>query len=280
MNVKTPLALLLAMLLCVAASILNAADEPAPKPQPLTADEIGAQVLKQVEFKGTHLSTAIQYLRTECPGFQAVVLSDADCTDPDPILPDMSLKNVAADQVLDVIQRACRGLEVAKNDSGPSLSLPVWMFRLGGPEGSAAPTVNVFRLKHLIVGDTPAARAETLKDILSLIEAAHEATGSKESLKMRLHEATATLIFKGSPAQIEVVNRALKALESAPSEVEHSRQLAEAEIERNEHKAEITQLKKSLLRAEDEAAYLRKGLNEQIEQNEHIKARLHVTDVK
>ncbi len=74
--------------------------------RPAAAGESDNPVLKEVDFHGVPLSEVVAFLRKSLPGFQAVVVPDPQCADPNPPLPDIELKNVDLQQFLEVLKKA------------------------------------------------------------------------------------------------------------------------------------------------------------------------------
>jgi len=200
----------------------------------------------------------------------------------DPRYPDyhpavtMSLKNLPLSQILEVIGKSLPELRVDKVSSGIG---DVWIFRIhhsneaGQPTVGGQPAVMVYRLTHLIRTNT-ADRSKALNDILSLVQAALDATGSNQPSLMKVHAPTETLIFRGHPTQLEAVNRTLKALEPTPEEIGHSREFEQAKNEFKNLAAHTSQLEQSLAQAQTEAAELKKRLNQQNEEIEKLQAKL------
>src|SRR5208283_1709994 len=125
----------------------------------------------------------------------------------------------------------------------------------GQPTVAGQPTVMVYRLTHLIRSNA-ADRSKALNDILSLVQAALEATGSNQPPLMKVHAPTETLIFRGHPTQLEAVNRTLKALEPTPEEIGPSRDLEQAKSEFAKLAGHTSQLEKAVGQAQAEAAEL------------------------
>jgi chromosome segregation ATPase len=92
---------------------------------------------------------------------------------------------------------------------------------------------------------------------------------------MKLHAPTETLIFSGNRPQLEAVTTALKALEPTGDEVTHSKQMEQAENDRNRMAMEMARLQEALARTRSEAADARQRANQQTEEIEKLRARLH-----
>ena len=211
-------------------------DRSSRRPAPSVDD---ALVVKQVSFAdGMPLGEAIRWLQSECPGFQAVIVHDPRYPDFNPSLPEMSLKNLP----LGPNPRSDREIH-SRTEGGyrfqqqkrPRHRLRIFRirqtdlrnepwFRRGRGHGGRGrghgwrgahyppqPTVQVYRLDTLIRANA-ANHSKALNDILSLVQAALDAAGSRGSM-MKLHAPTETLIFSGNRAQLEAITTALKALE-------------------------------------------------------------------
>ncbi|MGO9113729.1 MAG: hypothetical protein ACLP9L_31235 [Thermoguttaceae bacterium] len=309
---KTPPALLALVLaatvssLCAQQPVRVPLTELAP-PQP--SSSVADHLVRQVSFKKTTLlDEALRSLESECPGFQTVIVRDPGCTDVNPVLPDMSLKNLPLSQVLDVIAKSLPEVTVDKVSSSKG---DVWIFRIHetNPDGAnfgrpgrspgrrpvrveqpmvaptpAQPTVMVYRLSPLIRTNA-ADRSKTLNDILSLVQASLDATvfqvaldatavSTKVPYLMKLHAPTETLIFRGYPTELEVVDRTLKALELTPDEIGRSKWLEQADNDRARLMAEMDRLKEAMAQTRVEASDARNRVNQQTEEIEKLRARL------
>ena len=90
----------------------------------------------------------------------------------------------------------------------------------GGPD---APQVKVYRLDDIVRSLTtaesdPASRKKALDDVLSLIQAALDQTGGSDSVVLKVHEPTQTIIFKGSYRKMLVLEQVLETLRPKPNE--------------------------------------------------------------
>ena len=260
-----------------------------PKPAPPAADR-GNPVLKEVKFHGARLSDVIAYLRQSCPRFKVVLVPDPQCPDPDPALPDIELKNVELNAFLEVLTKMLPQLTLDAVDSGYG---EVDLLKLAAPPGGTGkgvmgggmggmgggmelPRTQVYRLSHLIRADagSQGTRAAAMNDILSLVQAAVEAAGSSKDVLMKVHEATETLIFRGSPTQIEVVERALKALEPTNGEKDLAKLREQMQAEHDRSEERMGRLTERLNTAEKEAAAYRHEMGLQEANIETLKARL------
>ncbi|MGA2257083.1 MAG: hypothetical protein ABSG53_20720 [Thermoguttaceae bacterium] len=279
------LSALLAFVLALTVSSLRAQQpvRPAVQIPPPSSQSVGDHLVKEVDIKGVSLHDAIQSLESECPGFQTVIIHDPRYPDFNPVLPDMSLKNLPLSQILEVIGKSVPELRVDKVSSGKG---DVWIFRIhrtndagqptvaGRPNLAGQPTVMVYRLSPLIRSNVTD-RSKALNDILSLVQAALEATASNEPPPlMKVHTATETLVFRGYPTQLEAVKCALEALQSTPDEIRRSKQLEQAENDQARLMLERERLEASLAQARSEAAEARKRMNQQTEDIERLQARL------
>jgi hypothetical protein len=271
--------LLPALLLSVASSRLYA-QSPARQPIPTVSErmggnEIASQVVKEIEFNGAPLSAVVADLKSKCPNFQPVIVADAGC-ERDPTLPDISLKNVPLGQILDLIERmrpdvtiepVLTGKQVPNGAQGVVCIHINAVCNGAAGYGGAPPGVQVYSLRGLMGG-------VTLADVLSAVQAVLEASGSSEGSVLKVHEKTGTLIFKGSPAQIELVTRTLKTFEPTPAEIERSRRLEQTQIEGVRFNTEIERLKSRLNEAQNEAAEARAIMHKQAEEIETLQGRL------
>ena len=240
------------------------------------------------------------FLKDAVPGFQAVVIPDPQSSEPNPALPDMDLKNVTLAQFLELLKHTLPQVDI---DLVPGEKGDIWLFKVNAPAGtggmgggmgmggmmsvpgvpgrhvaSAAPAeavgprLEVYRLSPLIPAG--ADRTKSLNDILSLVQAALEAQGSANNALMKVHEATGTLIFRGNAAQIDVVQRALQALEPTSAESERAKLQEHMQTDRERMQVRVVQLDDRLKEAEAEAGAARKRISEQATEIEVLKARL------
>jgi hypothetical protein len=279
----------------VSAQTQNLAPPAAAKPSG-NADN---PVLNEIHFRGQNLSEAVEYLRKSCPHFQAVVVSDGEHNTSEVGLPDIDLKNIDLNQLIEVLKQTVPQLAIDRvaGDSGT-----VFLFRLSTPAavgsgatggrglgpaigvpsgyvpsvGAAAPpppSVQVYRLGPLLPpGEADEKKA--LNDILTLVQAALEAHGSANKALMKVHEATQTLIFRGNAEQTEVVQAALKALEPTSAESERAKLQERVQADRDRMQVRLAQLEDRLKEAEVENAQGRKRISEQTTELEILRARL------
>jgi predicted RNase H-like nuclease (RuvC/YqgF family) len=135
--------------------------------------------------------------------------------------------------------------------------------------------LQIYRLSSLESANA-AERKAKLNDVLSLVQAALEAQGSGNNMLMKVHEATGTLIYRGNAAQIEVVQRALKALEPTADERENfTHRLRKVEEDyRDEYRSMVSKMTRQLEELEHENSELRKLLKKQSAEMEDLKAHL------
>ena len=274
---KTPSALF-AFVLAATMPALCAAQKPALTTEvtpPRSSSPVNDHLLGKVDFVGVPLQDAIDYFKDACPGFQAVIVHDPSCPDANPMLPNMSLKSLPLSQILEVIGKALPDLKVEKVSSRKGGN--VWIFRVHGPAGAndaskdaGRPTMMVYRLSHLI---TALDRPKALNDVLSLLQAALDASNCKEVPLLKVHAATETLIFKGVPVQQEVVKHTLKALEPTAEEIASSNQFAQTQAV----KAEVTRLKEIVKAAQDDLTAARAIINRQASEIEILQRRLQAS---
>jgi len=279
---KTPSALLAFALAATIASLCHA-QQMGPLTPPAAvkpSSSAGDQIVKEVSFNDTPLDQVIEFLKDACPGFQAVISHDTRYPDYHPVV-TMSLKNLPLNQILEVIAKSLPELRVDKVSSSKA---DVWIFRIrrvieGGQPTAAAelPNVMVYRLSPLIRANA-SDRSNALNDILSLVQAALDATGSNQPSLMKVHAPTETLIFRGHPTQLEAVSRTLQALEPTPAESGRSKELERAKEEISRIAA--NQFEQSLAQARAETAELRKRLSQQNDEIQRLQAQLRSTRQK
>ncbi len=243
---------------------------PAPAPVGRAPAMEDNPTIKAVNFRGVRLSEAVTFLKDSCPRFKAVVVADPQCPDPDPVLPDIELKNIELEQFLQLLEKTLPQLAYERID-GPQGA--VCLIKLAAPAGAQPPRLQVYRLSPLIPAGA-ADRKASLNDILSLVQAALEAQGSASNVLMKVHEGTGTLIFRGNAAQTEVVERALKALEPTTAESERVKVQEQMQAERDRSQGRLAQLEERLEEAKMESIDARKRVSQQMTEIEALKARL------
>lgn len=251
-------------------------------------DKSREPVLKDFSFHDIRLRDAADYLRDAAPGFQAVVVADPQCPDPNPVLPEMALKNVELQQLLAVFTKAIPQLtiEAIRGEKGS-----VYVFKLAAPEsvgglgggmggmgmpgrgGAQTPRFDAYRLSPLIPAGA-SDRTKALNNILSFLQAALETHGSMSGVVMKVHEPTETLIFRGNQDQTEAVEKALKALEPTQGESERTKMQDRFNSDRERLQSRIAELERRLGEAHDDAALFRKQISQQASEIETLKARL------
>jgi hypothetical protein len=89
-------------------------------------------MLKEVQFHGQNLSEAVESLRKTCPHFQAVVVGDEQHPASEVRLPDIDLKNIDLNQLIEVLKQTVPQLTIDRvaGDSGT-----VYLFRVS-PQGA------------------------------------------------------------------------------------------------------------------------------------------------
>jgi hypothetical protein len=124
---------------------------------------------------------------------------------------------------------------------------------------ASPPVVKVFRLNEVIANfksETDPKKATD--DILSLVQAAMDASGGdpKDQPTLKLHQPTQTLIFKGSPEKLAVLEQVLEALR--PRESDETAKL----------KSKVEKLEQQLVARETDRAQFTDQLNGQLNKYE------------
>jgi hypothetical protein len=186
-----------------------------------TQDALRSDVvlLDHIQFKDTPLPKIIDFLRSADPSFKVVLAGEAGASPDDLIVSELELRKVTASQVLEALKMAYPRINVSFTGDEP----PVWTVRVEPDRSAGEPVTSVFRLREAInqvqqdmeLSDRDKARAA----VLQLIEqAARMNTSHGEAPPvLQLHEATDTLLFRGTVDQLKTVAKALEALVPSPA---------------------------------------------------------------
>jgi hypothetical protein len=240
-----------------------AAAPAAPAERPMRLPEVK---LEQVGF-----ADVINFLRDVDPTFQAVVSYAPGVERGEPVIQELQLKNVTTASVLQLLAEAYPQVSLDETgvDAGGS---QIWMIRVGPdprvPEptqddGPPPPVTTVHRLREIVDGLSAdkadaAARKKALDGVMSVVQAALEtqqaAVGGErtqrraDAVRLSLHEATETLVFKGPHDAAELVGETLTTLLPTKREVD-ARNVNELDALRRENerlRAEVDALRKRL----------------------------------
>jgi hypothetical protein len=188
--------------------------------------------------KPTSLDDEMDAIRAAIPEFNSVVIREPVVSNDYPTLPSMTLKNVSVGQFLQFVMASYPGVTVRRID-GPSGSLYSIRVRLDDESLRKSQMmqdrnrVRLYRLTDVIndqadqlaakdapttnESDNRKARSEYVKEattqVLSLLQAALDQVDADSPMVLKMHEATLTLMFKGSPAKQTVLEEAIQTLQ-------------------------------------------------------------------
>lgn len=277
-------ALCLTLLLAGWAAAQPAKPAPAPPPKPADPARFDPDApLPEIKVEGVTLEDLVQFLQDARPGFQAVVVRDPGAPRDYPQI-TMRLKNVSTMQLLGLIQKAYPQVTIDDTTEGPGgvvyciKVIPDPAPQGGGFAGGGmlgqrldlnARYVQVYSLARAVnmlaaeKAADPKDRAKAGRDatnqLLSLLKAAitqSDADGANAALQV--HEETQTLVFKGTPAQQQLIDSVLRAV--APPD-DDARKSATEKLRQMERAREELELR--LRRLEDELAMTQKLMREQ-----------------
>jgi hypothetical protein len=201
----------------------------APAPAP-----VEGEMLPGEKFDNVRLDDFLDYLKqkvTGSGGFNSVIVRAPGVPTDYPTLPSMTTKNVTIGQFLEFVKTSYPGVDIKRID-GPTA--PLYVIRIENAEGQIAagppvtpgpdPTatqVMVFPLGKVIgsvVARMPSAggaddQKKALDEVLSLVEAAMKEQSGGAPPTLQVHEATQTLLFKGTAAQLSVLVQVLQTLQ-------------------------------------------------------------------
>ena len=233
----------------------------------------GGKLIPKLEIEGIPLSEVLNYLRDADPDFQAVV-SGPGAEGGGPIIQELRLKNVSAASVVQLLGATYPQIRVNALEGDESV---IWTIRVdhpempvgegggfhdgalpdpammgmpGGPAPAAQPVTTVHRLREIIddlardSAGAPEDRKKAREAVLSLVQATIETQGGgKTPATIKLHEATETLVFKGTSLQASFVEQALGSLRPVPGDPALQN---ESRRELRALAAEVKELKKRL----------------------------------
>jgi hypothetical protein len=219
-TIKAVIALVLMLLL---ANVVVGADPKKPAAPPLTWET----TMPAIEISKQPLEKVLNDLKKKLPGFDFSI-SRENVPHDYPVLPAMSVENVSLEDFFNLVQQEVPGVNVAygpidsfnrpiRGDGHPPLCIvSITPDTSGGPQ-----TVRVFGLAELIAYRSTGIQGvekredrdkQATNEILSMIQAALDVAGDNNQPVMKLHPETKTLIFKGTDAQAQIVESAIKAL--------------------------------------------------------------------
>lgn len=210
------------ILVLVASIAANAEPKPQSGPFGGGAKDPMDQVLADVSFADAPLGDVVDFLRDNVSGFKVTVIRAPD-SETDPKI-SLRLHQVSLRQVLSVITKACP-VELDSVPPQASTDSAITVLRILETQHSpaASPSVRVYHLVSVTeslrptAADAPPEKADehrkaALNDLLSLIKAAIAQVGGSAPV-LEIHEATQTLIFKGSLDQRAALEDVLDALD-------------------------------------------------------------------
>jgi hypothetical protein len=193
----------------------------APAPAP-----VEGEMLPEEKFSNVRLDDFLDVVKQKVTGFNSVVVRGPGVSQDYPILPSMGMKNVTIGQFLEFVQTAFPGVGIKRID-GPAAPLYVITIRNEGSEavlgaeadrGDGSMDMMVFPLDKIIdklVYEAPGHtedRKKALDDVLSLVEAAMKQQSGGAVPALQVHEATQTLVVRGTTAQLKGLSKVLGSL--------------------------------------------------------------------
>jgi hypothetical protein len=207
--------------LCMALTAATAMGQAnVPTTQRSSAPAIEDALMPAGPFNGVSLADFLTFLKDTIPGFNSVLIRAPGAPPDYPTFDNLSLKNVTLGQFLDMLRTSYPGVYVQRIYGRID---PLYVIQIGPMPGTkppdaiandASPTVKVYSLQGIVsaLADSGDSK-KALNDVLSLLQAALDQQGGKDQAVLKVHEPTMMLIFKGSPAQMAVLEQALSAME-------------------------------------------------------------------
>jgi hypothetical protein len=176
-----------------------------------------------IEISRQPLEKVMNDLKKKLPGFEFSI-SRENVPHDYPVLPAMSVENVSIEQFLALVTTEVPGVTVTYGVSGDGLLAEINIVPNPNAVATTQPTVvRVFGLAELIAFRSTSIEGvekredrekQASNEILSMIQAALDVAGDPTVPVMKMHAPTKTLIFKGTDAQAQIVESAIKALHS------------------------------------------------------------------
>ena len=218
-------------------SICAAGAEGPPHPQDTTAPSGSSAsatedfIIQEINVQDVGLDDFVAYLQDVVPGFKAAVMREAGDTGALPLI-RLKLKKVSLGQILKLLRMSNSNLQIEQIDGAGGV---IYFMHLQ-PDPNSPPNdkkqsrvdanLRVYPLSTLVSSlavrnagggskDQAAAGKQAMDDVLSLIKAAlgQVTEGGNAPPVLQVHEATQTLIFKGTPPEREALEAAFAALE-------------------------------------------------------------------
>ncbi|ADG66305.1 hypothetical protein Plim_0455 [Planctopirus limnophila DSM 3776] len=224
-------------------SLLMAQETDAPAESQVAVED---RVIAEVQLEGVRLSEAIEHLKEVYPGFQAIVITKSNVPATDPVLPNIALKNVKLRNILRLLEISVPGLAYETIDDGEGNSDRITMFRVDYTEDAPENVLKIFSLRTILSRSDD--RRAALDETLSLLQATLEAIGESNSVSMKVHEGTETVLIRGTLEQVAAIEEAIIALTPTAEELEMANAAESSQAELEKMAAQIHQLSEALPR--------------------------------
>lgn len=260
---------------------------------PATAPaDFRSRYLPELNVNGMPLGSVFEWLRDVTGDNLKVVVVYEDPSRQDYPLVTMKLNNFSVDQILEVLHQAYTfqtdWVQPAHEKDTDVLVVHIPAPPDGLPKAAPATTVHVYNLSGALerIRAKQAAKEDALNDILSLMKAALGQAGGKPGGKaeeLQVHEATQTLLFKGTPEQQRAVQEVLAALDpdfakSLQADAVHNdsfeRAIKDAQREKERAQERIANLERQLKDAIDKLNEREAESMKRLDENERLKIRI------
>jgi hypothetical protein len=196
-------------------------------------------VLPEVSMKDVNFPDLVDFLRDVDPGFQVMVSYAPGVAYGTPRIQDLRLKNVTAEAVLQLLGQAYPQLTISAapvaDREGRIWSIRVERDRRADNASGGEATPSVWRLREAVdelVSNKGGDRKKALDALLSLVQATLEAIPNEGAPPViKLHEATETLVFRGTREQALMVHAALDSLRTPRDEELQQAKRRQGELE-------------------------------------------------
>lgn len=224
-------------------SLLMAQETDAPAESQVAVED---RVIEEIHLEGVRLSEAIEHLKEVYPGFQAIVITKSNVPATDPVLPNIALKNVKLRNILRLLEISVPGLAYETIDDGEENSDRITVFGVDPTEDAPENVLKIFSLRTILSRSDD--RRAALDETLSLLQATLEAIGESNSVSMKVHEGTETVLVRGTLEQVAAVEEAIIALTPTSDELKTAKVAETSQAELEKMAAQIHQLSEALPR--------------------------------
>jgi hypothetical protein len=216
-----------ALVILVLAGAIAQGEDKKPATEPVT----WSTTMPAIELSHQPLEKVLGEMKAKLPGFDFSI-SRENVPHDQPVLPAMTVENVTLAQFASLLTEEIPGLRINEQSGGGGRQS---LFQQSNSAGDATfwhidvtpipklqyePIVRLFSLSDsipepaILKGNADIDK-QGINDALSLIQAALDVDGETPAATLKVHAPTQTLIFKGTPAQADIVANAIAVLQAS-----------------------------------------------------------------